>query len=166
LLVAAFPAELQAGVCAQRADCLVGVVCQRMRFFSERNVRAPECEVLIANQSVRAIVRSGQFSRSRLRSRRAATTARLLSRAIANGWRSGATGTSLRRRSRRSTRSIFGSLKRCRRWSPPRENQRQARRVSTPAAKAVTESAPREDGGLEIQADDDLASNLSEFDAR
>ena len=32
-LVSAFPAEIQAGVCAQLADCLVGVICQRMRFF-------------------------------------------------------------------------------------------------------------------------------------
>src|SRR6267142_1658700 len=32
-IVSAFPAEIQAGICAQLADCLVGVVCQRMRFI-------------------------------------------------------------------------------------------------------------------------------------
>jgi twitching motility protein PilT len=60
-IVSAFPAEIQAGVCSQLADCLVAVICQRLRFFPERNARAPECEVLLATQSVRAIVRQGQF---------------------------------------------------------------------------------------------------------
>ena len=60
-VVAAFPAETQAGICAQLADCLVAVVCQRLRFFADRDTRAPECEVLVASQSVRAIVRQGQF---------------------------------------------------------------------------------------------------------
>ena len=42
-IVGAFPAEIQAGIATQLADCLVGVVCQRLRFFPERNLRAPEC---------------------------------------------------------------------------------------------------------------------------
>lgn len=62
-VVSAFPAEIQAGICAQLADCLVGVVCQRLRFVAERNVRAPECEILVATQSARAVVRQGQFSK-------------------------------------------------------------------------------------------------------
>jgi twitching motility protein PilT len=37
-------------------------------------------------------------------------------------------------------------------------------RVSKPAAKAMTQSAPRDDGVLEIHADDDLASILSELE--
>jgi twitching motility protein PilT len=60
-LVGAFPAEIQGGICAQLADCLVGVICQRLRFFPERGQRAPECEVLVGTQPVRAIVRQGQF---------------------------------------------------------------------------------------------------------
>lgn len=60
-LVNAFPAEAQPGICAQLADCLVGVVCQRMRWLESRSVRAPECEVLPGTQSVKAIVRQGQF---------------------------------------------------------------------------------------------------------
>jgi len=60
-IVGAFPAEIQTGIAAQLADCLVGVVCQRLRFFPERNIRAPECEVLIASQPVKAMVRQGQF---------------------------------------------------------------------------------------------------------
>jgi len=60
-VVSAFPAEIQSGICAQLADCLVGVVCQRMRFIESHGLRAPECEVLLGTQSVRAIVRQGQF---------------------------------------------------------------------------------------------------------
>jgi twitching motility protein PilT len=60
-LVSAFPPEIQAGVCAQLADCLVGVVAQRLRWFPDRGVQAPECEVLVASQNVRALVRQGQF---------------------------------------------------------------------------------------------------------
>jgi len=60
-IVGAFPAEIQTGIAAQLADCLVGVVCQRLRFFPERNIRAPECEVLVASQPVKAMVRQAQF---------------------------------------------------------------------------------------------------------
>ncbi|MEI7706491.1 MAG: PilT/PilU family type 4a pilus ATPase [Deltaproteobacteria bacterium] len=60
-IVGAFPAEIQAGIATQLADCLVGVVCQRLRWFPERNLRAPECEVLVANQAVKAMVRQAQF---------------------------------------------------------------------------------------------------------
>ena len=60
-IVSAFPAEIQSGICAQLADSLVGVVCQRMRFIESHGLRAPECEVLLGTQSVRAIVRQGQF---------------------------------------------------------------------------------------------------------
>ncbi|HTT72161.1 MAG TPA: ATPase, T2SS/T4P/T4SS family [Anaeromyxobacteraceae bacterium] len=60
-IAAAFPAEIQSGICAQLADTLVAVVCQRMRSFPERGLRAPECEVLLASTPVRAVVRQGQF---------------------------------------------------------------------------------------------------------
>jgi twitching motility protein PilT len=60
-IVGAFPAEIQAGIAAQLADCLVGVICQRLRYFPERNLRAPECEVLVASQPVKAMVRQSQF---------------------------------------------------------------------------------------------------------
>src|SRR5207237_664238 len=53
-IVSAFPAEIQSGICAQLADSLVGVVCQRMRFIESHGLRAPECEVLLRTQSVRA----------------------------------------------------------------------------------------------------------------
>ena len=60
-IVGAFPAEIQGGIATQLADCLVGVVCQRLRWFPERNLRAPECEVLMGSQPVKAMVRQGQF---------------------------------------------------------------------------------------------------------
>jgi len=60
-MVNAFPAEIQPGICAQLADSLVAVVCQRMRWWPERGVRAPECEILLATTTVRAMVRQGHF---------------------------------------------------------------------------------------------------------
>jgi twitching motility protein PilT len=60
-IVAAFPAEIQPGICAQLADSLVGVICQRLRWWEERGVRAPECEVLLATTQVRAMVQQGHF---------------------------------------------------------------------------------------------------------
>src|SRR5512137_270495 len=60
-IVNAFPPEVQAGIAAQLADCLVGVVCQRLRLVPERGQRAPECEVLLASQPVKAMIRQGQF---------------------------------------------------------------------------------------------------------
>jgi twitching motility protein PilT len=60
-VVAAFPAEIQPGVCAQLADSLVAVICQRMRWWPARQASAPECEVLLATTQVRAMVRQGQF---------------------------------------------------------------------------------------------------------
>jgi len=60
-LVGAFPAEIQGGIAAQLADCLLAVTCQRLHWFPERGVRAPECELLPATQTVKAVVRQGQF---------------------------------------------------------------------------------------------------------
>ena len=60
-IVGAFPAEIQTGICAQLADTLVAVVCQRLRWLPERGVRAPECEILPATQPVKALVRQGHF---------------------------------------------------------------------------------------------------------
>ncbi len=60
-IVAAFPAEIQPGVCAQLADSLVAVVCQRLHWWPERGLRAPVCEILPATIQVRSIVRQGHF---------------------------------------------------------------------------------------------------------
>ncbi|WP_164002234.1 type IV pilus twitching motility protein PilT [Pyxidicoccus caerfyrddinensis] len=60
-VVSAFPSEMQAAVCAQLADCLVGVVCQRLRYRPEVGLRVPECEVLMGSTPVKSIVRQGHF---------------------------------------------------------------------------------------------------------
>jgi twitching motility protein PilT len=60
-LVSAFAPEVQQSVCAQLADVLVGVVAQRLRFHEPQKLLVPECEVLMASSSVRALVRQGQF---------------------------------------------------------------------------------------------------------
>jgi len=62
-VVSAFPAEIQSGVCSQLADCLVGVVCQRLRYRPDLKMRVPECEILVASSGVRGTIRSGQFTR-------------------------------------------------------------------------------------------------------
>jgi len=60
-IVAAFPSDAQAAVTAQLADCLVGVVCQQLRYRETLKIRVPECEILVASTATRAIVRQGQF---------------------------------------------------------------------------------------------------------
>ena len=60
-VVSNFPAEVQNGICAQLADCLLAVVCQRLIFRPDLNIRVPECEILFANMTVKSIVRSGKL---------------------------------------------------------------------------------------------------------
>ncbi|MFA6033833.1 MAG: ATPase, T2SS/T4P/T4SS family [Myxococcota bacterium] len=60
-VVSSFPAEIQPGICAQIADCLVGAVAQRLTFRSDPGIRVPECEVLMAGAGARASIRQGQF---------------------------------------------------------------------------------------------------------
>src|ERR1700736_6758195 len=58
----AFPAEIQTNIRAQLADCLVGVVCQRLEFLDAHQMRVPRCEVLLASSGAKGAIRSGQFS--------------------------------------------------------------------------------------------------------
>ena len=60
-LVAAFPAEVQSSVSAQIADCLVGVVSQRLRYRDEVGLLVPECELLMASSAVKGVLRLGQL---------------------------------------------------------------------------------------------------------
>src|SRR5580700_9041816 len=57
-----FPAELQGSIRAQLADCLVGVVCQRLDFLSEYRLRVPVCEILLPSAAAKGTIRGGQFS--------------------------------------------------------------------------------------------------------
>lgn len=58
----AFPADIQANIRSQLADCLVGVVCQRLEFLDAHQLRVPRCEVLLASSGAKGAIRSGQFS--------------------------------------------------------------------------------------------------------
>ena len=60
-VVLAFPSEVQSNVAAQLADCLVAVVCQRLRFRPDLNLRLPECEILRSTNSVKAFIRNRDF---------------------------------------------------------------------------------------------------------
>ena len=62
-LVNAFPAEMQDNVRAQIADCLLAVICQRLAYRSDINMRVPECEILFANFAIKSIIRSGKYSK-------------------------------------------------------------------------------------------------------
>ena len=53
--------EIQASVCAQLADCLLGVISQRLVFRNDLNMRIPECEVLTATHAVKNFVRTREY---------------------------------------------------------------------------------------------------------
>jgi twitching motility protein PilT len=57
-----FPAEIQGGIRAQLADCMVGFVCQRLEFLSEFKLRVPVCEILLPSAASKGTIRGGQFS--------------------------------------------------------------------------------------------------------
>ncbi len=57
-----FAAEIQGSIRAQLADCLVGVVCQRLDFLETKHLRLPRCEILLANSAARGTIRAGQLS--------------------------------------------------------------------------------------------------------
>lgn len=61
-LCMSFPAEIQPSIRAQVADCLVGVVCQRLTYLPKLQIRVPVCEILTATVSAKSTIRTGQFS--------------------------------------------------------------------------------------------------------
>jgi len=139
-VVGAFPAEIQSGVAAQLADCLVAVVCQRLRFLPKPNLLAPECEVLMATQGVRAVVRQSQFAK--------------IQTALETGGGDGSF-TYARYREWMDRRTTAREPK-----------PGAAARDSRPDAASAPAAAAREDGVLEIQSDDDLDAILSELEER
>jgi twitching motility protein PilT len=60
-IINAFPSEIQGNIAAQMADCLIGVVSQRLVFRPSLNICAPECEVLMATMAVKNFVRNRDF---------------------------------------------------------------------------------------------------------
>jgi twitching motility protein PilT len=57
-----FPSDIQSSIRAQLADCLLGVVCQRLEYLDKWQLRVPRCEVLLPNSGARGTIRAGQFS--------------------------------------------------------------------------------------------------------
>jgi twitching motility protein PilT len=170
-VVAAFPAEIQPGVCAQLADSLVAVICQRMRWWPARQASAPECEILVATTQARAMVRQGQFFK--------------LSTALETGGHEGC-WTFARYREWMERRTDWSAWPAApaegsedlaaevplaaapprppapRPAAAPREPRRPATRAARPARPA---EAPREDGVLSIDdADENLEGLLSELE--
>jgi twitching motility protein PilT len=60
-VVNAFPAEMQNSVRAQLADCLLAVVCQRLRYRADLKIRVPECEIMVNTMAVKNFIRTGDF---------------------------------------------------------------------------------------------------------
>jgi twitching motility protein PilT len=60
-VVSAFPAEIQSGVSAQLADCLLAVISQRLRYRPELNMRVPECEILMPTNAIKNFIRNRDF---------------------------------------------------------------------------------------------------------
>jgi twitching motility protein PilT len=61
-LCMSFPADLQASVRAQLADCLVGISCQRLDYLAAHGLRVPRCEMLFPSSGARGTIRAGNFS--------------------------------------------------------------------------------------------------------
>jgi twitching motility protein PilT len=57
-----FAPEIQGSVRMQLADCLVGVLCQRLTYVEAIQLRVPHCELMLANSAVKGTIRSGQIS--------------------------------------------------------------------------------------------------------
>ncbi|WP_116813359.1 type IV pilus twitching motility protein PilT [Steroidobacter cummioxidans] len=57
-----FAAEIQGSIRAQVADCLVAVVCQRLEYLQDYQLRVPLCEVLMASSNAKGTIRGGAFS--------------------------------------------------------------------------------------------------------
>jgi twitching motility protein PilT len=57
-----FAPEIQGNIRAQLADCLVGVLCQRLEFLSAQQLRVPRCELLLTSSAAKGTIRAGQFS--------------------------------------------------------------------------------------------------------
>lgn len=60
-VISAFPSEIQNNMAAQMADCLIGVVSQRLQFRPGINICVPECEVLANTTAVKNFIRNRDF---------------------------------------------------------------------------------------------------------
>jgi twitching motility protein PilT len=150
-VVSSFPAEIQSAVCGQIADCLVGVVAQRLQMREDLGMRVPACEILVASTPVKALVRQGHFFK---------LDSALETGAADGSWSWARYGEWLARKSdwvlpRAEEEAPEPEL-------PPAPRLEPAR--NKPAPKAKKAPAPRvEDGVLVIDEHDDPASILREL---
>jgi twitching motility protein PilT len=57
-----FAPEIQGSIRAQLADCLVGVLCQRLDFLPAYHLRVPRCELMLSNSASKGTIRAGHLS--------------------------------------------------------------------------------------------------------
>lgn len=57
-----FAPEIQGNVRAQLADCLVGVLCQRLDFLPAYQLRVPRCELMLSSSASKGTIRAGHLS--------------------------------------------------------------------------------------------------------
>lgn len=60
-IISAFPSEIQPNIAAQMADCLIGVMSQKLQFRQNLGICVPECEVLTNSMAVKNFVRNRDF---------------------------------------------------------------------------------------------------------
>ena len=60
-IIGAFPPEIQGNIAAQMADCLIGVIAQKLVFRPSLNICVPECEVLTNSMAVKNFIRNRDF---------------------------------------------------------------------------------------------------------
>lgn len=60
-MVLAFPAQIQASIASQLADCLRAVLCQRLVSRPGLDFRLPECELLRVSSGARGAIRQSEF---------------------------------------------------------------------------------------------------------
>jgi twitching motility protein PilT len=91
-VVAAFPSEIQNAVAAQLADCLVGVIAQRLQYRPDLKIRVPECEILVPNHAVKAHIRNREFFKITSVMETGAEQGMWTFARYRRGWRSGRNG--------------------------------------------------------------------------
>ena len=62
-LSSSFPHETHRACMAQLADCLIGVICQKLYYLKDHKILVPVCEVLVANNGIRAVIRMAETSK-------------------------------------------------------------------------------------------------------
>ena len=167
--VSNFPAEVQIAIRAQLADCLLAVICQRLIFRPDLNIRVPECEIMFAKMSVRSIVRNGRFFKLNDVLQTSASD-NMWSRQRYKEWLQSRTDWHIR--NEYSSQQPLENLINSDNVALARDylSSGQPRRQGSPASKVSKKSAPRmkdeleDDGPFRIDEDESLDDILRELD--